>query len=129
MTGVQTCALPIYAVVDPLAYGLEPFGFSGEWRDIDVHGNATRTDGVFLDAAGVTHAYADPRGLGDAIAGDARVDSCVLRRIVRLAWGRALEGSDACDLAQIRARFLELGSTYEAAEVAIVTHPSFIATD
>ncbi|MEO1227441.1 MAG: DUF1592 domain-containing protein [Myxococcota bacterium] len=110
---------------DPLAYALEPFSFSGEHHEVDEFGHPTRTDGAFVDAEGVSRAYQTPAEFAQLLASDRRVDPCILRRIVRSAWGRALDGNDACALTQIQERFEQLGSSYTAALIAVATHASF----
>ncbi|MEM9861166.1 MAG: DUF1592 domain-containing protein [Myxococcota bacterium] len=115
-----------HSAFDPFAHAFEPYGFSGEWRDEDDYGNATRTDGVFSAHDGGERPYRTPAEFAATLREDPRINPCILERFVESAWGRALTDADACDVAQIRARFESLGSTYAAAVLAIATHSSFV---
>ncbi|MEO0811696.1 MAG: DUF1592 domain-containing protein [Myxococcota bacterium] len=114
-----------HSAFDSYGYPFETFEQSGLYRTQDRHGNDVRTDGEILDATGSPVPYANASEFAEIRAEDPRLNPCIVRQLVEFAWGRTLNRGDTGALTDIVERFEQLGSTYEAALVAITTHESY----
>jgi hypothetical protein len=118
----QTC----HGQFDPLAYAFEPFDAMGALQTKDVNGNAVRQDGWITVPGGTNVPYTGVSDYMTALAADPRTSDCFATRATQFAWGRAMDGTDACMLEDVRARFATARTqTFADLVTAVATSPYF----
>jgi hypothetical protein len=125
--GNQTCNA-CHGQFDPLAYAFEPYDNMGAAQTKDENGNAVRSDG-WLTAGATKTPYTGADDYMAALAKDPRVGDCLANRVAQFAWGRAMQGDDACFLEDVRGRLPAAATrTYADVVSAIASSPFFVYT-
>jgi hypothetical protein len=104
--------------IDPLGFSLENYDPSGAWRTTD-NGNSIDPSGVLPGADGA-NAFRDFEELRALLKRDARVTSCVIRKLMTYALGRPPSGDDEPIIRQIESRTRPAGHRIQdvVAEIA-----------
>ena len=111
---------------DPLAYAFEPFDSMGRVQAKDPNGNTVRQDGWIPTASGTNTTYTGVSDYMTALAADPRVGDCFATKAAQFAWGRAMDGGDACMLEDVRARVSAAKTqTFADLVTAVATSPYF----
>lgn len=106
---------------EPLAFGLEKFDGVGAHHEKDRHGNPLREDGqILFPGQPKPVAFKTSAEFMNLLAGSARVQKNLTRKVTQFALGRPLVESDAPILDKIHAAAQKGGGTYASLITAIV---------
>ncbi len=94
LTGKGVC-LGCHVLLNPLAFGLGNFDSLGAWRDVDEHGVPINSAGTLGDTA-----FSKPAELGQLLAQDERVQSCIAKQWFRFATDSYETSADTHSLEQ-----------------------------
>ncbi len=106
--------------MDPIGFALEPYDGIGAWRTTD--------NGFPIDATGRLpsgESFDGPVALAATLAGDPRLDACVIEKLFVYALGRGVRLSDRDALTGLASGFAEAGTALGALVRLIATSDTF----
>lgn len=106
--------------MDPIGFALEPYDGIGAWRTTD--------NGFPIDATGKLpsgETFDGPVALATTLAGDPRLDACVIEKLFVYALGRGVRLSDRDQLTGLASGFAEAGTALGALVRLIATSDTF----
>ena len=132
-----TCA-SCHRLMDPIGFGLENYDAVGHWRDKEVlefEGRGARNPGrkvelpldVKGEIAGLPNgSFAEPRQIGQLLAGSRACQECVVKQVFRYAFGRSEGPADRETIKTAYTVFRESGFKFRELLVAMVRAPQFL---
>jgi hypothetical protein len=110
-----------HRITDPVGFALENYDAAGLWRE--------QENGVPIDASASTDLLGDfvgPMELVAKVAGHEQTYSCLVDNWARFGYGRALDESDGCAMAQLQRAFAQSGYDVKALVLASTQTDAFL---
>ncbi len=111
-----------HQITDGIGFGLENFGFYGEWRDVEPNNDACVIDGV---GSFRSESFVGPAELGEILAADPAVRTCATRQLFRFATGRLETAADEERIEALATTQLR-ETTLTDTLVELIASPAFI---
>jgi hypothetical protein len=113
-----------HRLLDPLGLGLEQFDLIGRYRTQGSQGEPLSGQGQLFGIPG-DPVFTGAAELAALLEGSDELSTCVARQAVRYAYGRELEGADACAVAQAKEAFRSSGGDLKEVLVVMAMSDSF----